>query len=126
MPQPEWEALEREVRDLTQRVASIERQLRLAEARDAAEAPPEAIHAPSEELSGLSSSHPLEQAAGLLPVLGRALLGMAGAYLLRALTEAGAMPDRAGIAAGIVYAGGWLMWAARLPSSKRWRPPFTA
>jgi len=119
VPQPEWESLARDVRDLTRRVASIEECLRLAEARERApEAPPAATYPPPQEPSGLSSSHPLEQAAGLLPVLGRALLGMAGAYLLRALTEAGALPNQVGIVAGIVYAGGWLMWAARAPAQE--------
>ncbi len=119
MPQPEWESLAREVRDLTERVTSIERSLRLAEAHIA---PPEASsetgHTLAAESGILSSSHPLEQAAGLLPLIGRALLGIAGAYLLRALTEAGALPDRVGIAAGIVYAGSWLMWAARVPAKE--------
>lgn len=117
MPQPEWETLAHEVRELARRVASIEECLRLAEAREpAAMVSHEAAQA--EESIGLSSSHPLEQAAGLLPVLGRALLGIAGAYLLRALTEAGALPNQAGIAAGILYAGGWLMWAARVPATE--------
>ncbi|MGO9230151.1 MAG: hypothetical protein ACLQKA_13220 [Bryobacteraceae bacterium] len=112
MTQPEWETLERDVRDLARRVASIEEYLRLAEARGAAQ---EATHAPTGEFSATSSSHPLEQAAGLLPVVGRALLGMAGAYLLRSLTEAGVLPNQAGAVAGIVYASGWLVFAARVP-----------
>ncbi|MGO9009429.1 MAG: hypothetical protein ACLQPN_04930 [Bryobacteraceae bacterium] len=119
MPQPEWESLAREVRDLAERVASMEQRLRLAEARvTPAEAPSETIEAVAEESGVLASSQPLEQAVGLLPLVGRALLGMAGAYLLRALSESGALPDHVGIAAGIVYAGGWLMWAARVPAKE--------
>ena len=47
--------------------------------------------------------------------MGRALLGLAGAYLLRALTESGTLPAKVGIAIGIAYALFWLGWAARSP-----------
>jgi hypothetical protein len=57
--------------------------------------------------------------AALLPVLGRALLGLAGAYLLRALTESGTFSVRTGVAVGLVYAMLWLVWAARTPAEKR-------
>ena len=58
---------------------------------------------------------------------GRALLGLAGAYLLRALTESGALPPQAGVAIGILYAILWLVWAARTPAARpRWRPRCTA
>ncbi len=118
MPQPEWETLAREVRDLARRVASIEEFLRLAETRQPA---PEALPADlqrAKEPGSPASLHPLDQAAGLLPVVGRALLGLAGAYLLRALSEAGVVPNQAGVAAGMVYAAGWLVWAARVPANQ--------
>ena len=117
MPQPEWEVLVREVRDLTRRVAAIEECLRVAGVRES----PAMAASASEETQGWggeAAPHPLEQAAGLLPVVGKALLGLAGAYLLRALTEGGALPNRAGVAAGILYAGGWLLWAARVPAEE--------
>jgi hypothetical protein len=44
----------------------------------------------------------------ILPVLGRVLMAIAGAYVLRALTDFGVMPRIAGIAAGILYALAWL------------------
>ena len=55
----------------------------------------------------------------LLPVLGRALLGLAGAYLLRALTESATIPPPLGVAAGILYAVFWLFWAARTDAANR-------
>jgi hypothetical protein len=55
----------------------------------------------------------------LLPVLGRALLGLAGAFLLRALTESGTFSARMGVAIGLVYAMLWLVWAARTPAARR-------
>jgi hypothetical protein len=61
----------------------------------------------------------LEFTARSLPVFGRALLGLAGAYLLRALTEAGTLPPVLGVAAGVAYALIWLVLAARAPASDR-------
>jgi hypothetical protein len=51
--------------------------------------------------------------------VGRALLGLAGAYLLRALTESAVLSSGAGVAAGILYAVLWLAWAARTPAERR-------
>jgi len=47
----------------------------------------------------------------LLPLYGRTLLIFAGAFLIRALTEGGALPDRAGAWIGIAYAL-VLLWLA--------------
>lgn len=111
MPQPEWEALEREVRSLAERVAFLERHAGLS----APAAPP--VHAQE-----ILPSHPLAEMPGILPIVGRAVLGLAGAYLLRALTESGALSPKMGIAAGIVYALLWLVWAARSPATERLKP----
>jgi len=113
VPQPDVESLACEVQDLARRVASIEARMRLAEVRVEPEKTIES--APFEELPPIADSHPLERAAAVLPVFGRALLGVAGAYLLRAVNEGDVLPGRAGIGAGIVYAGSWLMWAASVP-----------
>ncbi len=56
---------------------------------------------------------PLAQAGGLFPVLGKAMLGIAGAYLLRAVAESNSLPKLAVAAIAIVYALLWLVWAAR-------------
>jgi len=53
------------------------------------------------------------QAGTFFPTMGRAMLGIAGAYLLRAAAESGAMPKFAISAAATAYAFGWLIWAAR-------------
>lgn len=55
--------------------------------------------------------------ANALPALGRALVAIAGAYVLRAITEFGVLPQAAGVAIGIAYAVVWLFVAARLPGS---------
>ena len=108
MPQPEWEALEREVRELTERVAYLE-QLAGVNAQETAPVEvPEAV-----------TEHPLAQMPGMLPVVGRSLLGLAGAYLLRAFTESGTLSVQAGVGAGIIYALAWLFWAARTPATEQ-------
>ena len=100
MPQPDWEELERRIARL-EKLAGVQ----------AAPAPSQRA-APTPETLAPPSVNP----TALLPVLGRALLGLAGAYLLRALTESAAIPPASGVAAGILYALFWLLWATRTPS----------
>lgn len=51
-----------------------------------------------------------------MPVIGKVFLGIAGAYLLRALAESGSLPMWAVAGAAMLYAGAWLLAAARTPS----------
>ena len=110
MPQPEWDALVTEVRDLQARVFRLEEQLGLGPAP-----------APAAQAGGAATpvAEVLESPTSLLPILGRALLGLAGAYLLRALTESATFSRSLGVGAGLVYAAFWLVWAARTPAEKR-------
>jgi hypothetical protein len=98
--------LEDDVRDLAQRIARIEQALGIVLPPVQ---PPLARPALPESL----------QTDRLPYLLGRSLLGLAGAYLLRALTESGSMPAAAGVAAGILYAILWMVWAARTPATER-------
>jgi hypothetical protein len=111
-PQPDWQTLQAEVRELARRVACLERRLEASPAP--AEIPAEVLAEPA-----ASGSTPLVETAGLVPLLGQSLLGLAGAYLLRALTESGSLPHQAGVACGILYSMVWLVWAARTPSARR-------
>ena len=52
-------------------------------------------------------------------VLGKAMLGIAGAYLLRAVAESGSVPKLAVVVLALVYTGTWLVWAARVPAAAR-------
>ena len=64
--------------------------------------------------------------AETVPALGRAVLGIAGAYLLRAMTEMSVLPHGVGVAAGLVYAAVWLALAAgraRAARLQRFTPP---
>ena len=56
-----------------------------------------------------------------MPAIGKVFLGVAGAYLLRALAESGSLPMWAVAGAAMLYAGAWLLAASRTPS-----PPFFA
>jgi hypothetical protein len=103
MPQPEFDALARQVRELQERVACLERFVGVAAQSHVSEPQPK----PS------AGAPILPETTTLLPILGRALLGLAGAYLLRALTESGTLAPRTGIAIGLLYAMLWLVLAAR-------------
>jgi hypothetical protein len=56
----------------------------------------------------------LPQAGGIFPVIGKAMLGIAGAYVLRAVAESGSFPKMAVVALALAYAGTWLVWSARV------------
>jgi hypothetical protein len=99
MPQPDWEEMER-------RVARLERLMGVEGTAPTPIASPAVVAAPA---------LPVNPSA-VLPMLGRALLGLAGAYLLRAVSERSAALSAPGVAAGIAYAIVWLIWAARTPS----------
>ncbi len=104
------EALAGEIRDLQRRVSALEQRA------GAAPAAPET--APPEPLV---SSDALPDTAALLPLCGKALLGLAAAYLLRALAEMRVLPVPAGVNAGVLYALAWLVLAARVPANERAR-----
>ncbi|HEY1895963.1 MAG TPA: hypothetical protein VGG62_06815 [Terracidiphilus sp.] len=60
-----------------------------------------------------------EQVSRVFLVLGKAMLGIAGAYVLRALAEAGVVPRLLITAIAIGYAMAWLVAASRTPASQR-------
>lgn len=122
MPQPDWEGLEGEVRALAQRIARIERELGLGRERGSVGARPANgdLDLPKlEQGEGLREPGAHPTPAALFPLLGRALLGLAGAYLLRAITESGTVGPQLGVAIGLMYAILWLVWAARTPAALR-------
>ena len=59
-----------------------------------------------------------KQQSGFFPVLGKALLGIAGAYLLRAVAESGAVPRLVVALVAILFASGWLLYARRVSADK--------
>ena len=59
---------------------------------------------------------PTATAVGVFSLLGRSMLGIAGAYLLRALADSNVAPSAVVATVAIVYALGWLVWASRAKS----------
>jgi hypothetical protein len=55
------------------------------------------------------------QTANIFPLLGRAMLGVGGGYVLRAVAESGVMPTAVVAVAAIAYALAWLVWSVRVP-----------
>ncbi|HYN41885.1 MAG TPA: hypothetical protein VE129_08930 [Thermoanaerobaculia bacterium] len=112
---------------LEERVASLATAVAALEARLAGlESAPEAIARVREEQEGAEATGAVPEAgvAALsavsdtapMALVGRAFLGIGGAYLFRALTEAGTLPHLVGVALGLAYAGAWLLaavWSGR-------------
>jgi hypothetical protein len=114
MPQPDagdrpdggdYSGLQRQVRELESRVARLEE-------RFAPSIIPAPVAAPNLEAA-------FSGTAGVIPALGRSLLGLAGAFLLRAFTESKFLLPPVGVALGILYAAVWLLWASRTPAARR-------
>ena len=61
----------------------------------------------------------LAPAENIFSVAGRSMLGIAGAYVLRASAESGSFPRLAVVVLALVYAGTWLVWAARAAPAAR-------
>ncbi len=83
--------------------------------------PPSAIPAmrpATTEAEPPADEAPFAQAAGVFSVLGKAMLGIAGAYLLRAVAEMSSLPRLAVAAVAIAYAALWLVWAARVKAGE--------
>lgn len=57
--------------------------------------------------------------SGAVAIVGRAVLGIAGAYLLRAVAESSIVPSSPVLFAAVLYACGWMFWAARAASTNR-------
>jgi len=62
---------------------------------------------------------PLETPSGAVSILGKAVLGIAGAYLLRALAESSAIPKLPVLLVAVLYACFWMVWAARVHAASR-------
>ena len=62
---------------------------------------------------------PSTQAGGVFSVVGKAMLGIAGAYLLRAIAESTTFPRAVVVAIAIVYATMWLVAATRVKADVR-------
>ena len=121
MPEPPTE-LEAQVGRMAERMERIERRLAALEAGYGVSAPPaEEAGRPVDE-AGERLTPPSKEAAerpALVPLVGRTLMVLAGAFLLRAITEQGLLRPGTGAALGLGYAVAWLIVAER--AAKRGR-----
>jgi len=106
------EALERCVHALKPRVDALEHPL-------AARWPKPKQDAETAADPASATARFVVDSGSLFPVLGTALLGIAGAYVLRAAEEASFLPRLPVASAGIVYAFLWLVLAARTRGGPR-------
>jgi len=113
-----FDGIASEMEQLSERVLELEQRVSALEGRPSTVAPASA----TPRSFDLQTSPPPEPVRGslvqnvsngVLPVFGKAVLGIAGAYLLRAVAESGAIPQLPVLIAAIVYAGMWLVWAFR-------------
>jgi hypothetical protein len=104
---------------LTARLETLERRVEVLEhpdeqsaTHDVATAPAQLAPLTVEAGEGLSFA----QAGSAFPVLGKAMAGIAVAFLLRFVAESSSLPKLAITAVAIVYALLWLVGAARVPA----------
>ncbi len=62
---------------------------------------------------------PVEAPSGVVPILGKAVLGIAGAYMLRAVAESNSVPKLPVLFVAILYACIWMVWAVRIHAANR-------
>ena len=107
--------LARRMASLESRVEELEHSTspRLPRATTVARTPPGTLEA------ALIGNNSLAQSGSIFSVLGKAMLGIAGAYLLRAAAEASLAPRPLVAILGIAYAMLWLFIAARMPAKAR-------
>jgi hypothetical protein len=100
---------------LSHRVEELEKRVLALEHPDEVSAKTVAVQPRAflEEKSGI------ERAGSAFALSGRAMLGIAGAYVLRAISASGAVPRQAIAAIGIAYAMAWLVWASRAGARAR-------
>src|ERR1035441_10304057 len=106
------EKLTARVENLERRIAALEHPSETAASVPADTASPVA----PQPVVDAGEAFAFAQAGGAFPVLGKAMLGIAGAYLLRAVAESGSFPKLAVVVLALAYAGMWLVWAARVPA----------
>lgn len=104
-----FQQLHQRLQDLERRVAALERRSQLPTSPTTATVPGTK---PREEARRATAS-------SAIPVFGKAVLAIAGAYLLRAIAESRAAPHWVLLVAAIGYAGGWLVWAAKAHRQSR-------
>lgn len=116
-----YDLLEERVAALSRTVAALESRLAVLEDGRLPEPDGAGRRAGPEDAAppvAADAAAPLE-GPGPVVLAGRAFLGLGGAYLVRALTDAGTIPPLAGVLAGLVYAAAWIVASDRSGRSGR-------
>jgi len=111
--------LESQLQDLSRQVADLARRLDALEGEPRQQAPSatdEVIEAPAARLPAAARGL---DAGTALTFIGRTLVVLAGAYLLRALTDSGTLAPHLGVGIGIAYALTWVVMADRAGARSR-------
>ncbi len=114
------EQMSQHLRELECRVAVLES--RAEQAQQSQPAGPQLVVGPPEPPRPPATWHgfsPVETPSGAVAIIGKAVLGIAGAYLLRVVAESGAVPKLLVLFAAILYACGWMLWAAHTHAANR-------
>ena len=106
--------LERLVGSLDDAVRRLERRVALLEgsAETAPAVSPDTREPATEAAAPFGARGALVALRSTPALVGRSLLVLAGGFFLRALTEAGTLAPRTGVALGLAYAGAWVVVAA--------------
>ena len=111
------EQLSEQVRNLERRVAALE-----SGTKEAPSSEPAPTNLPLERPRPPATWRgfpPVETPSGFVPIFGKAVLGIAGAYLLRALAESSSIPKLPVLFVAILYACVWMVWAVRVHAVSR-------
>jgi len=98
------------------RLEALERRIEALEHPSRASSPVAALEPFPSQAAQAGETPSSALAGGAFTVVGRAMLGIAGAYLLRAVAESTSLPKLGVAAVAIAYAIFWLVWAARAPA----------
>jgi len=108
----DMDRLNERVRELERRVSALEGQSEKSATTAAPASPDYTLQRPRPPATWRGFP-PAQVPGGAVPVVGKAVLGIAGAYLLRAIAESGAIPKFPILVVAIVYAALWMVWAVR-------------
>lgn len=111
---------------LAARVNVLEQRVHALEQSSTAMAQPAELPAASAAFGHAPDLPSGEQVSSAFLLLGKSMLGIAGAYLLRALAESNLLPRLLIAAVAIAYAIGWLVAASRASAKTRFAPALFA
>ncbi len=116
-PSARLEALARELEEVRRRLDRLEARESLAGVTPRKDSAGEGLGSAVDEPPAARPFGALP--TGTIALVGRTLVVLAGAFLLRAITDAGLVPGRGGALAGLAYSAAFLLAAFSTPSGER-------